>query len=87
MSSASKQWNHIREVVFQTTLDTFERRKAGAIELEPVKGANLIAHMKDHSVLLARVKHRGLPNTVPTATDLPSAKTSNTLPTSAMYVV
>ena len=58
--SATQQWNHIREAVFQTALDTFGRRErksadwfeAGATELEPViaaKRAALLAYKKDPS--------------------------------------
>lgn len=58
--SAAVRWNHIREAVFQTALDTFGKRErksadwfeAGANELEPAiaaKRAALLAHKKDPS--------------------------------------
>ena len=58
--SASTRWNHIREAVFQTALDTFGKRErqsadwfeAAAAELEPAiaaKRAALLAHKKDPS--------------------------------------
>ncbi|XP_063585836.1 uncharacterized protein LOC134763209 [Penaeus indicus] len=58
--SATERWNHIREAVFQTALDTFGRRErkstdwfeAGVAKLEPAiaaKRAALLAHKKDPS--------------------------------------